>query len=94
MVNDCPTRWDSTYLLLARFLEVKEHLETVLNELEWESLTAVQWKQLKLLFDLHEPFAHHTNVASSEKTTSIAMVVPILKELSIHLDEVSLSLMT
>ena len=65
-----------------------------MDELEWESLTAVQWKQLKLLLDLLEPFAHHTNVANSEKTTSIAMVVPILKELSIHLDEVSLSLMT
>lgn len=89
LVKDCPTRWDSTFLLLSRLLEVKEHLEIVLEELEWDCLTALQWRQLKLLLDLLQPFAHQTNVASSEKTTSIAMTVPILKELSLHLEEVS-----
>ena len=35
-------------------------------------------------------FAHHTCIASSEDSTSICMVIPILMELELHLKEVSL----
>ena len=58
LVKDCPTRWDSTFLLLSRLLEVKEHLEIVLEELEWDCPTALLWRQLKLLLDLLQPIAH------------------------------------
>ena len=57
-------------------LEVKEHLTTVLEELEWEGLNVAEWKHLSSIETLLKPFAHQTNVTSSEKSTSIAMVVP------------------
>ena len=38
---------------------------------------------------LLEPFAHHTNIASADKSTTIGMVIPILKELELHLEDVS-----
>ena len=68
-------------------LEVKEHLTTVvLVELEWENLNVAQWKHL---FSLEtKPFAHQKNVTRSEKTSNIAMVVPVLKELELHLKKV------
>ena len=42
LVSNCPTRWDSTYLMISRLLDVKQHLTTVLHELTWDNLTATQ----------------------------------------------------
>jgi len=88
LVSNCPTRWDSMFLMITQLLNVKDHLNTVLEELGWDGFTASQWKQLWAIKDLLQPFAHQTNVASSEDSTSICMVVPILKELNLHLNEV------
>ena len=63
-------------------LEVKDHLNTVVEALEWENLNGSNNYLPK------KPFAHQTNVTSSEKSTSIAMVVPVLKELELHLKKV------
>ena len=65
-------------------LEVMEHLTTVLEELELENLNLAQWKYLSSVETLLKPFAHQRNVTSSEKSTSIALVVPVLKELELH----------
>ena len=32
--------------MLSRFLEVKDHLIVVLDELEWDSLTPMQWRDI------------------------------------------------
>ena len=89
LVGDCPTRWDSTYLMLTRMVSVKVHLNNVLDELLWDGLSATQWKQLESILELLQPFAHFTNVASSEQLTSVGMIFPLLQELSLHLGEVS-----
>lgn len=88
LVGNCPTRWDSTYLLLARLVEVRQHLTAVLDELGWDNLTATQWKNLEAILELLQPFAYHTNVTSAEYTTTIAMVIPVIQETSLHLSEV------
>ena len=56
LVKNCPTRWDSLFLVICRMLEVKEHLTTVLEELEWEKLNVAQWKQLSSIETLLKPF--------------------------------------
>ena len=89
LVSNCPTRWDSTYLMISRLLDVKQHLTTVLDELTWDNLTATQWKHLETIRELLKPFAHQTNITSAENSTTIAMVIPVLKELSLHLEEMS-----
>ena len=48
-------------------LEVKEHLTTVLEELDWENLSVAQWKHLVSIETSLKPFAHQTNVTSSEE---------------------------
>ena len=88
LVSNCPTRWDSTFLMISRLISVKDHISAVLEELGWNGLTASQWKQLCAIKDLLQPFAHQTNVTSSEESTSICMVIPTLKELDLHLKEV------
>ena len=89
LIGDCPTRWDSTYLMISRLLDVKHHLTAVLDELTWDSLTATQWKNLEAIQELLQPFAHHTNITGAENSTTIAMVIPVLKELNLHLEEMS-----
>ena len=34
-----------------------------------------------------DPFHHHTNITCAEDSTTIAMVIPVLKELELHLEE-------
>ena len=65
------------------------NLTTVLDELTWDNLTATQWKHLETIRELLKPFAHQTNITSAENSTTIAMVIPVLKELSLHLEEMS-----
>ena len=48
------TRWDSIFDMLSRFLEVKYHLIVVLDELEWDSLTPMQWRDI---FNSKSPIA-------------------------------------
>ena len=68
--------------MLSRFLEVKDHLIVVLDELEWDSLTPMQWRDI---FNSRSP----TAIRASHKyhwcknTTTIAMVIPVLKELNL-----------
>ena len=88
LVSNCPTRWDSIFLMISRLISVRDHVTTVLDDLGWDALTPSQWKQLRAVVELLQPFAHQTNVASSENTTSIPMVIPSLKELDLHLKEV------
>ena len=87
LVNACPTRWSSTYLLVDRLLEVRQHLTTVLEELEWNNLQNTDWKQLDSIRDILSPFAIYTSLISGEDFTTVSCVVPILMELKMHLEE-------
>lgn len=89
LISNCPTRWDSTFYMLSRLLAVKDQLTVVLDELSWDGLTQTQWKHLVDIENLLQPFAHVTNITSSERSTSLAMVVPVIKELRLHLEKVS-----
>ena len=87
LINDVPTRWNSTFLMISRMIDVKPHLVEVLEEQEWESLSSSEWKRLQAIEKILEPFHHHTNITSAEDSTTIAMVIPVLKELELHLGE-------
>jgi hypothetical protein len=74
--------------MLTRLIELKAHVSSVVDELMWESLSQAQWKQVESVCSLLQPFVHHTNITSGEMSTTIAMVIPVLKELKLHLEEV------
>ena len=72
-------------------IDVKPHLVEVLEEQEWDSLSSSEWKKLQAIEKILEPFHHHTNITSAEDSNTIAMVIPILKELELHLREMKKS---
>ena len=87
LINDAPTRWNWTFLMISRMIGVKPHLVEVLEVAEWESLSSSEWKRLQAIEKILEPFHHHTNITSAKHSTTIAMVIPVLKELELHLRE-------
>ena len=87
LVADCPTRWSSTFLVVSRLLELRVHVSAVCAELTWDCLQNSDWKMLENYKQLLEPFANYTNLESAEDMTTISTVIPVLLELSMHLEE-------
>ena len=65
------------------------HLQAVLDELLWDGLPATQWKNLETIKELLQSFARNKKIASTEQSTSIGMIYPLIKELSLHFKEIS-----
>ena len=68
--------------MIDRLLQVREDLCDILEEHALENLTQSQWNKLESIHILLQPFNHYTNTTSSEVTTTIAMVIPVLMELT------------
>ena len=87
LVNACPTRWSSTFLMITRLLELKSSVISVCEDLGWECLSSYQWKQLESIEFLLKPFAQYTTLTSGEENTTISIVIPVLLELEMHLKD-------
>jgi len=85
LVNSCPTRWSSTFLMISHLLEVK----SLLFELGWnaQTLPNLQWRQLEMTEKLLKSFAQYTTLTSAEERTTISLVIPVLLELEMHLQD-------
>ena len=94
LLKDCPTRWSSTFLVIERLLEVRSSLSTVLNELEWDNLPTSDWKHLENIYTLLKPFAQYTSLVSGEDYVTLSSIIPVVTELSLHLEEVCGQLLT
>ena len=90
LIKDCPTRWSSTYSMLSRCLQIKDHVTAVAASMGWDSLQTSEWQKMGILRDLLLPFAEHTKMLESD-TQSLSLVVPALLDLKNHLSEFSLA---
>ena len=88
LTKDCPIRWSSTFLMVNRMIEVKDHLKNVLNEQRWDDLAASEWRMLQHIVNLLQPFAKFTSLLSADEFTTLSCVVPAIMDLNIHLEEV------
>lgn len=84
LVRDCSTRWNSTFDMLRRLLEIRTELNQVVDELGIDTLLTSDWAKLKNLIKLLEPFAIHTDQLQSD-SQSLSQVVPCLLNLEAHL---------
>ena len=85
LVQDCPTRWSSMYLMITCMLEVRNSLTSVLEELEWDNLAVSEWKLLEALRDLLHPFAIFTALVQGEEFTTLSCVIPAIMDLCLIL---------
>ncbi|XP_037921304.1 E3 SUMO-protein ligase ZBED1-like [Hermetia illucens] len=84
LIQDVSTRWNSTFYMLRRFIELKEAIRATiaLVDRNLPVLTGEEWKTCKEVCNILSPFEEMTNSMSGEKymTGSAAIVVtPCLK---------------
>ena len=75
LIQECPTRWNSTLLMLKRILEQKEVLALYSARHSCLSLS-FDWKLVETLIHLLQPFYDATLEAEAD-STSISIVIPI-----------------
>uniref|UniRef100_A0A6P7H1Y9 Uncharacterized protein LOC114345090 n=1 Tax=Diabrotica virgifera virgifera TaxID=50390 RepID=A0A6P7H1Y9_DIAVI len=79
LVEDTPTRWNSTYDMLRKFLEIEDALKSTLALIDEQLpiLTHSDWKVIKDLCKVLKPFEDATKYISGELYCSGSVVIPI-----------------
>ena len=83
LIQDCPTRWGSTLLMLQRVSEQQAAIVAVLVEGKVQYLMpeGEEWNIIDNLINILEPFQKITEVISNEKFPTISSVRPLLYKL-------------
>nr|XP_047141373.1 zinc finger BED domain-containing protein 4-like [Hydra vulgaris] len=86
VISDCSTRWNSTYFMVWRFLEIKTSINEVLGDLNIDSLANSEWIMLQDFVNLLEPFANETDTLQTD-ALSLSSVIPSILNLECHLEQ-------
>ncbi|XP_050311482.1 E3 SUMO-protein ligase ZBED1-like [Anthonomus grandis grandis] len=76
--KDVATRWNSTYLMLERFVELEEAIRTTLALMDSVSLPVIpteEWTFMKELVIILKPFFDVTELMSGEKYVTLSLVI-------------------
>lgn len=84
VVSDVCTRWNSTYFMAKRLVELKTAVNDLLICHGIDTLLVSEWQKLEEMIRLLEPFAIHTDVLQSD-SRSMSYIIPALIDLKIHL---------
>ncbi|GBN27249.1 hypothetical protein AVEN_192219-1 [Araneus ventricosus] len=84
LIQDVPTRWNSTFYLLERFVELESCIRTTVALLDADlpHLTAGEWKTLQLLCKALKPFEDATTMASGENYATASLIIIIVNGLN------------
>lgn len=86
LVEDTPTRWNSTYAMLDRALLLKDAISQAALEMDdLEEIPYINWPQLEDLVKFLGPFNELTTKLSGEKYPSISIVMAANRSLMAHL---------
>ncbi|XP_072246410.1 E3 SUMO-protein ligase ZBED1-like [Leuresthes tenuis] len=87
LIQDVPTRWNSTLAMVSRLLCNREAVQATLdqqNNHRWVMLTEAEWGKLQRLEVLLEPCRYVTELLGGEAYVSCSVVLPAFR----HLDRV------
>ena len=87
LLKNCPTRWNSSFLMIEHLLNVQDPLTKVLQDMEWDNLAASEWKGLHALKTLLQPLAEFTSLLSGDEFTTISCALPTTMDLNLHFEE-------
>ncbi|XP_051811807.1 zinc finger BED domain-containing protein 4-like [Acanthochromis polyacanthus] len=96
LINEVSTRWNSTYLMLERMVELKESMMVSLASLNSEipPLTTQDFETIQETLHVLAPFHQATVELSEEKRVSGSKVIPMLKMLHHSLQRNAVSMTT
>jgi hypothetical protein len=84
LLSDNSTRWNSTFRMAERLIELKDVVNEVLNDMKIDTLLVSEWSRLAELCELLKPFAIQTDKLQSD-SKCLSYVLPSLYELECHL---------
>ncbi|XP_038133603.1 E3 SUMO-protein ligase ZBED1-like, partial [Cyprinodon tularosa] len=89
LMQEVETRWNSTYLMLQRLMELREPVGATLAGLQTDIpiLTSEEFRIVRGCLSLLNPFYYATVELSAEETVSASKVIPLLKMLEQSLQE-------
>ncbi|KAJ8969312.1 hypothetical protein NQ314_001813 [Rhamnusium bicolor] len=80
LIQDVAIRWNSTFAMLRRILELKEALISTLATLQLENnITINDWKVIEKAVEILKTFLDVTLEVSAEKSITIPKVIPLVK---------------
>ncbi len=78
LIQSVPTRWNSLFLMLERFLELKEALVLFfVQEKSDDALSPLDWNNIEGLVQVLRPLYDATVEISAEKFTTMSKVIPL-----------------
>lgn len=86
VVSDCNTRWNSSFLMLNRLVDIKSGINEVLTELGIDTLLISEWQRLTDIINLLRPFAQQTDLLQTD-AVSMSNIVPSILDLECHLQQ-------
>ena len=93
LIQNCTTRWNSTYYMLDRLLEMRWPISAVLSDEtvtkrsdRYLDLTNEHWSLAEELIKVLKPFEVATNLFCYDKQSTISCILPVLQELLQHLE--------
>jgi len=84
VICDNSTRWNSTYTMIKRLLELRVPLKDVLDEMKVDSLLVADWTRLEEVAALLEPFSIQTDNLQTD-AVSLSFAIPAILDLQYHL---------
>lgn len=90
LINDVPTRWNSTYYAIERLVRLAESLAATVGVLHNPVIlpTEEEWALLQEISKILKPFEVVTVELSSEKQTTLSKVILIIKGLISSLERI------
>lgn len=80
LIQDVPTRWNSTYYMLERFCELEEPIRTtmalVVNK-NWPIFFVEEWELLKEIVKILKPLETVTNFVSGQKFVTASSIITL-----------------
>ncbi|CAH0730570.1 unnamed protein product, partial [Brenthis ino] len=86
VIQDCPTRWNSTFYMMARFSKLKDSLVLYLSANPIAMISPEDWMNIQKFVQFMQPFEEITRNLSSSQI-SISSVIPLIQVLKTTLQQ-------
>nr|CAI5864400.1 unnamed protein product [Callosobruchus analis] len=86
VIQDYPTRWNSTFYMMERFSKLKDSLVLYLSENPIAMISTKDWMNIQKFVQLMQPFEEITRNLSSSQI-SISSVIPLIQVLKTTLQQ-------